>query len=136
MMSSCTSLIDPEALDITGLFSKCYTAFATQQSKMGGTVKAEVLEVLGMVARYFPAIAAERQESIVRWCLTTVETQLSAGKKQELSLVAGAIIGLDSCLYSFSESALTKVPTILRFIKTLVNVPEDLSRYAAPVGKC
>ncbi|KAG0205959.1 hypothetical protein BGX33_007637 [Mortierella sp. NVP41] len=134
MLSSCTSLIDPEALDINGLFSKCYTAYATQQSKMGGTVKAEVLEVLGMVARCFPTIAAERQESVIRWCLSTVETQLSAGGKQELSLVAGAIIGLDNCLYSFSESASSKVPTILRFIKTLVNVPEDLSRFAAPVA--
>ncbi|KAF9135211.1 hypothetical protein BGW39_004143 [Mortierella sp. 14UC] len=134
MLSSCTSLIDPEALDITGLFSKCYTAYATQQTKMGGTVKAEVLEVLGMVARYFPTIATERQESIIRWCLNTVETQLSAGGKQELTLVAGALIGLDNCLYSFSESASSKVPTIMRFVKTLVNVPEDLSRYAAPVA--
>ncbi|KAF9909938.1 hypothetical protein EC991_007741 [Linnemannia zychae] len=134
MLSSCTSLIDPEALDIAGLFSKCYTAYATQQTKMGGTVKAEVLEVLGMVARYFPTIATEHQESIVRWCLNTVETQLSAGGKQELSLVAGALIGLDNCLYNFSESASSKVPTIMRFVKTLVNVPEDLSRYAAPVA--
>jgi DNA-dependent protein kinase catalytic subunit len=134
MLSSCTSLIDPEALDIAGLFSKCYTAYATQQTKMGGTVKAEVLEVLGMVARYFPTIATERHESIIRWCLNTVETQLGAGGKQELTLVAGALIGLDNCLYSFSESASSKVSTIMRFIKTLVNVPEDLSRYAAPVG--
>ncbi|KAF9155537.1 hypothetical protein BG015_009513 [Linnemannia schmuckeri] len=135
ILSSYTSLIDPEALDITGLFTKCFTAYGTQQTKMGGTVKAEVLEVLGMVARYFPKIAAERLESIVRWCMSTVETQLSAGGKQELSLVAGAILGLDNCLYSLSsESAASKVPAIMRFVKTLVNVPEDLSRYAAPVA--
>ncbi|KAF9934906.1 hypothetical protein FBU30_010173 [Linnemannia zychae] len=134
MLSSCTSLIDPEALDIAGLFSKCYTAYATQQTKMGGTVKAEVLELLGLVARYFPTIAAERQESIIRWCMSTVESQLSTGGKQELSLIAGAIIGLDNCLFSFSESASSKVPAILQFIKILVNVPEDLSRFAAPVA--
>lgn len=128
-------MIDPEALDIAGLFLKCYTAYATQQTKMGGTVKAEVLEVLGMVARYFPTIAADRLEAVIRWCMTTVETQLSAGGKQELSLVAGAVIGLDNCLYSLSsEIAASKVPDIMKFVKTLVDVPEDLSRYAAPVG--
>ncbi|KAG0293742.1 hypothetical protein BGZ96_002384 [Linnemannia gamsii] len=135
ILSSFTSLIDPEALDIAGLFLKCYTAYATQQTKMGGTVKAEVLEVLGMVARYFPTIAADRLEAVVRWCMTTVETQLSAGGKQELSLVAGAVVGLDNCLYSLSsEIAASKVPDIMKFVKTLANVPEDLSRYAAPVA--
>ena len=37
LLSSCNSMIDPEALGIDGLFVKFFTAYATQQSKMVST---------------------------------------------------------------------------------------------------
>ncbi|KAF9116341.1 hypothetical protein BGX27_003334 [Mortierella sp. AM989] len=134
LLSSCNKMIDPEALDINGLFEKIYEAYGSQQSKMASTVKAEVLEVLGIIARYFPKVAERRQVMIVRWCLTTINDQLKPGAKQELILVAGALVGLDNCLYSFADKATKDVPAILQLIKTLVNVPEDLSRFATPVA--
>jgi len=71
---------------------------------------------------------------VMRWCLGTVQTQLQASK-QELSLIAGAVLGLDGCLYNFAEKVANDIPTILQLIKTLVNVPDDLSRFATPIGK-
>ncbi|KAF9184663.1 hypothetical protein BGZ51_003206 [Haplosporangium sp. Z 767] len=134
LLSSCNTLIDPDALEISGLFAKLFTAYATQQSKMASTVKAEVLEVLGIIARYYPKIAEERHTMIMRWCLSTVQEQLKPGAKHELSLVAGALIGLDNFLYGFAHAATKDVPTILQIVKTLVNVPEDLSRFATPIA--
>ncbi|KAF9360792.1 hypothetical protein BGX26_007743 [Mortierella sp. AD094] len=134
LLSSCNKMIDPEALDVNGLFEKLYEAYGSQQSKMASTVKAEVLEVLGIIARYFPKVAERRQAMLMRWCLTTITDQLRPGAKQELTLVAGALVGLDNCLYSFSDKATKDVPAILQLIKTLVNVPEDLSRFATPIA--
>ncbi|KAG0254733.1 hypothetical protein BG011_005543 [Mortierella polycephala] len=134
LLSSCNTLIDPDALEISGLFAKLFTAYATQQSKLASTVKAEVLEVLGIIARYYPKIAEERHTAIMRWCLSTVQEQLKPGAKQELSLVAGALVGLDNFLYGFAHAATKDVPTILQIVKTLVNVPEDLSRFATPIA--
>ncbi|KAG0369575.1 hypothetical protein BGZ54_009551 [Gamsiella multidivaricata] len=134
LLKSC--ITDPEALDISGLFDKLYDAYGTQQSKMASTVKAEVLEVLGLIARHFPTVAAKRvrETVLMRWCLTTIQDQLNRGSKQELTLMAGAVVGLDNCLYSFSDKAAKDIPTILQIIKTLVNVPEDLSRFATPIA--
>ncbi|KAF9937669.1 hypothetical protein BGZ67_001000 [Mortierella alpina] len=126
-------MIDPEALDISGLFEKLFTAYGTQQSKMASTVKAEVLEVLGVVSRHFPKVAEERCTVVLRWYLSAIQDQLKPGGKQELSLIAGAVGGLDSFLFSFADKASKDVPTILHIIKTLVNVPEDLTRFATPV---
>ncbi|KAF9954135.1 hypothetical protein BGZ65_004221, partial [Modicella reniformis] len=136
LLSSCTKMIDPEALDVNGLCEKLHNAYGTQQSKMASTVKAEVLEVLGLIARYFPNVSQrhERHTTLMRWCLTVIQDQLNRGAKQELSLIAGAVVGLDNCLYSFADKAAKDVPTILRHIRTLVNVPEDLSRFATPIG--
>ncbi|KAG0303333.1 hypothetical protein BGZ98_006787, partial [Dissophora globulifera] len=136
LLSSCAKMIDPEALDIDGLFGKLYDAYGTQQSKMASTVKAEVLEVLGIISRYFPKAAEKRERHtiLIRWCLTTIQEQLKRGAKQELSLVAGALLGLDNCLFSFEEVAAKDVPTILTLVQTLVNVPEDLSRFATPIA--
>jgi len=71
----------------------------------------------------------------MRWCINSVQDQLKPGAKQELALIAGAITGLDNCLYNFSEKAAKDVPVILQLVKTLVNVPEDISRFAAPIGE-
>ncbi|KAF9439193.1 hypothetical protein BGZ76_009365 [Entomortierella beljakovae] len=134
LLSSCNKMIDPEALEINGLFERLYEAYGSQQSKMASTVKAEVLEVLGIIARYYPKVAEKRHTMLIRWCLMTIQDQLKPGSKQELTLVAGALVGLDNCLFSFSEKAVKDVPTILQLIKTLVNVPEDLSRFATPIA--
>ncbi|KAF9585083.1 hypothetical protein BGW38_003973, partial [Lunasporangiospora selenospora] len=134
ILSSCSTMVDPELLDVSGLFVKLFTAYATQQSKMASTVKAEVLDVLGTIARYFPNAAEDRSSSLIRWCLTTVQEQLKPNAKQELNLIAGAIAGLDNCLYSFESKATKDVPTILQLIKTLVHVPEDLNRFATPIA--
>ena len=98
-------------------------------------VKAEVFEVLGIIARFFPNVAQERHSQVMRWCINSVQDQLKPGAKQELALIAGAITGLDNCLYNFSEKAAKDVPVILQLVKTLVNVPEDISRFAAPIGE-
>ncbi|KAF9965129.1 hypothetical protein BGZ70_005357 [Mortierella alpina] len=135
ILTSCNRMIDPEALDINGLFEKLFTAYGTQQSKMASTVKGEVLEVLGVVSRHFPKVAEERCAVVLRWYLSAIQDQLRPGGKQELSLVAGAVSGLDNFLYSFEHKANKDVPTILQIIKTLVNVPEDLARFATPVDR-
>ncbi|KAF8937820.1 hypothetical protein BGZ58_002088 [Dissophora ornata] len=103
---------------------------------MASTVKAEVLQVLGIIARYFPKAAEkrERHSILMRWCLTTIQEQLKRDAKQELTLVAGALVGLDNCLYSFEDAAAKDVPTIMQLIKMLVNVPDDLSRFATPIA--
>ncbi|KAG0234361.1 hypothetical protein BGX31_004586 [Mortierella sp. GBA43] len=136
LLSSSTRTIDPEALDVSGLFDKFFDAYGTQQSKMASTVKAEVLELLGLVGRHFPRVAERRDRHItlLRWCMSTIQEQLSRGTKQELTLIAGATVGLDNCLYSFADKVTKDVPTILRHVRTLVNVPEDLSRFATPIG--
>lgn len=170
LLSSCNKMIDPEALDIDGLYIKFFTSYATQQSKMASTgkrssncmlanvglvmsksflsrklssflflflviVKAEVLEVLGIISRVFPSVAQERHPQVMRWCINIIQDQLKAGSKQELLLIAGAANGLDNCLYNFSEKAAKDVPVILQIVKTLVNVPEDIHRFAAPIGE-
>ncbi|KAF9955057.1 hypothetical protein BGZ72_004086 [Mortierella alpina] len=135
ILTSCNKMIDPEALDISGLFEKLFTAYGTQQSKMASTVKAEVLEVLGVVSRHFPKVAEERCTVVLRWYLSVIQDQLKPGGKQELSLIAGAVGGLDNYLYSFADKAIKDVPLVLQIIKTLVNVPEDLSRFATPVDR-
>ncbi|CAO3567705.1 unnamed protein product [Mortierella alpina] len=134
ILTSCNRMIDPEALDINGLFEKLFTAYGTQQSKMASTVKGEVLEVLGVVSRHFPKVAEERSAVVLRWYLSAIQDQLRPGGKQELSLIAGAVSGLDNFLYSFEHKASKDVPTMLQIIKTLVNVPEDLARFATPVA--
>ncbi|KAG0050163.1 hypothetical protein BGZ83_005055 [Gryganskiella cystojenkinii] len=133
ILASCNTLIDPEALEIGALFKKVSECYLSQQSKMVATVKAEVLEVLGLIARFYPKIAPEKYPMVIRWCLGTVQTQLQSSK-QELTLIAGAILGLDGCLYNFAEKVANDVPTILQLIKTLVNVPDDLSRFATPIA--
>ncbi|KAF9205542.1 hypothetical protein BGZ49_003876 [Haplosporangium sp. Z 27] len=127
-------MIDPDSLDVNGLFERLYDAYGSQQSKMAPIVKAEVLEVLGIIARYFPEVAERRQIMLIHWCISTITDQLKPGIKQTLKLIAGALLGLDNCLYSFSEKAEQDVPLILQIIKKLVNVPEDLSQYATPIA--
>lgn len=136
LLSSCTKMIDPDTLDITGLFDKLFEAYGTQQSKMASTVKAEVLELLGLIGKHFPKVVEKRERhvTLLRWCLNTIQDQLNRGTKQELTLVAGAVVALDNCLYSFADKVAKDVPTILRHIRILVNVPEDLSRFATPIG--
>ncbi|KAF9360313.1 hypothetical protein BGX34_007846, partial [Mortierella sp. NVP85] len=136
LLTSCTKMIDPDSLDINGLFDKLFEAYGTQQSKMASTVKAEVLELLGLIGKHFPKAVEKRERhvTLLRWCLNTIQDQLGRGAKQELTLIAGAVVALDSCLYSFADKVTKDVPTILRHIRTLVNVPEDLSRFATPIA--
>lgn len=71
----------------------------------------------------------------MRWCLTVGQDQLKPGAKVDMSHLAGALIGLDNCLYSFSDKITRDIPLLLQLIKKLVNVPDDMSRYAVPIGK-
>lgn len=71
----------------------------------------------------------------MRWYLTIGQDQMKPGAKIDMSLMAGALIGLDNCLYGFSDKVTRDIPLLLELIKKLVNVPDDLSRYAVPIGK-
>ncbi|KAF9970692.1 hypothetical protein BGZ73_006560 [Actinomortierella ambigua] len=131
------SKLDRDALDVRGLFDRLFSAYHTQQSKLGSTVKAAILEVIGVIVHYFPDIdlVQNRQSQLFRWFLATIQGQMKAGAKQELVLLAGALSGLDQFLFSFANKASKRDhQAILEEIKKIVNVPEDLSRLAAPVA--
>ncbi|KAF9390467.1 hypothetical protein CPB97_009177 [Podila verticillata] len=134
LLPTCYKVIDPLALDISTLFTKLYTVYATQQSKTASTVKAEILELMGIIARYYPKCMEDRSTTLMRWYLTIGQDQMKPGAKIDMSLMAGALIGLDSCLYSFSDKVTRDIPLLLELIKKLVNVPDDLSRYAVPIA--
>ncbi|KAF8935223.1 hypothetical protein BGZ52_000691 [Haplosporangium bisporale] len=134
LLPTCYKVIDPLALDISTLFTKLYTVYATQQSKTASTVKAEILELMGIIARYYPKCMEDRSMTLMRWYLTIGQDQMKPGAKIDMSLMAGALIGLDNCLYSFSDKVTRDIPLLLELIKKLVNVPDDLSRYAVPIA--
>ncbi|KAG0357941.1 hypothetical protein BG005_002930 [Podila minutissima] len=134
LLPTCCKVIDPLALDINTLFTKLYTVYATQQAKTGSTVKAEILELMGIIARYYPKSMEDRSATLMRWCLTVGQDQLKPGAKVDMSHLAGALIGLDNCLYSFSDKITRDIPLLLQLVKKLVNVPDDMSRYAVPIA--
>ncbi|KAF9421804.1 hypothetical protein BGZ94_008743, partial [Podila epigama] len=134
LLPSSQKTIDPSVLDIQGLFAKLYTVYATQQTKTASTVKAEILELMGIIARYYPTVAEERSSTLLRWCITVIQDQLKPGSKYEMSLVAGALLGLDNTLFSFSNKVERDIRTILDLVMKLINIPEDLSRFATPVA--
>ncbi|KAG0227795.1 hypothetical protein BGW42_002714 [Actinomortierella wolfii] len=137
ILTSYSSTLDRDALDIRGIFDRLFSVYTTQQSKLGSTVKAVILEVLGIIAHYFSDIdiVQSRQPQLFRWYLATIQGQMKAGAKQELVLLAGALSGLDHLMFSFSDRTTKRdQQAILEEIKKIVNVPEDLSRLAAPVA--
>ncbi|KAI9317521.1 hypothetical protein BX666DRAFT_1633731 [Dichotomocladium elegans] len=138
MVDTGRSKLEPNEFDIQQLYDQFSRSFTLAVSKTPMSTKGCILEFLGTVAKLYPEIAdAPRVMQLQRWCLTTLENQLFVEGQADNSIVAGAISSLDGLVCS-PHSTMTpdskEIGTLYKVIKRLMDLPENLSRYAAPLA--
>lgn len=93
-------------LNVEDRFTREFTLAVT---KTPATVKGRILELLGMIVRYYPEHAVDegKVKTLQRWCLDTLDNQLFQQPKVDNSLVAGALRGLTSMASSRKYRVIT-----------------------------
>ncbi|CAO3672189.1 unnamed protein product [Umbelopsis ramanniana] len=138
------SLIDPAnkvdvtELDLRQIVSKFSTDFTMSSATVKPAVKGQILHLLGGIARYQPSVLNDGNiKSFLRWSITTVTHQLFQEKNADTSLITGAVRGLDNYLFQFYniiQQNPNDIDSLYRCVKSLLEVPEELLRYSAPLA--
>ncbi|KAJ3289778.1 hypothetical protein HK104_007244 [Borealophlyctis nickersoniae] len=128
---------DPERLEIGKLFKIYFDTYIQQLSKLTASVKACILDLLGMIARFYPKHVDARQRSqLQRFYIQNLETLFNVrGKEIDLTLVAGTMKGLNHFMFTFSpgDKAVGKdLALIFKCIKHVIQPTGDLTRYEVP----
>ncbi|RNA36044.1 DNA-dependent kinase catalytic subunit-like [Brachionus plicatilis] len=112
-----------------------YFLSLANQSKLSSSIKANILSILGRICWYHPEVISSKSNKCLELFLTTLKNEINAKfRKSDLSLIAGALDGLNSYLNNFSVSETSDhLRAVFNFIKlSLLSSSEDLSRYAVP----
>jgi len=81
-----------------------FEEFIHHEAKFPSTVKANILQLLGMIAQHYPSIVSMDAEQLIRIFVRVADYELfQTKKKPELLLVSGALKGLNSFLFSFGD---------------------------------
>ena len=81
-----------------------FEEFQYSESKLSSSVKASLLQLLGLIAQYYPTTVAKDVEQLIKILVRVVDHELfQTKKKPELTLAAGGIKSLDSILFSFGD---------------------------------
>ncbi|KAF7728428.1 hypothetical protein EC973_006106 [Apophysomyces ossiformis] len=132
------SHLNVKPADVEDIYKKYSRQFTLATTKVPDTVKARILELLGVIAKYHPDLIDEqRSQTYIRWCISTLEQQLLHQQKANNAIVAGAFNGFTAfayCKNSTMASASVESDKLYRVVNIVFHIPEDLSRFAAPMG--
>ncbi|KAI8354648.1 hypothetical protein BD560DRAFT_455990 [Blakeslea trispora] len=100
------------------------------------TVRAKILELLGMIAKYHQGIVPESKLlTLKRWCFDSVIHQVSNQSKNEGegNMISGALVCINSLLHrsSFESEELAQ---LLQIIIKVLYAYKEASRFAAPLS--
>ncbi|RUP50947.1 hypothetical protein BC936DRAFT_136979 [Jimgerdemannia flammicorona] len=135
LLDTCAHNLDADKLDVKNLFEKYFKDYATMQSKLSAGVKSSILQLLGIITRYYSQYTSALAAQLLRFFVTTMEHQLFKAKNADAFILAGAFRGLDSFLFSERkklEASMKDLRTVYSCIKIVIDLPEDLVRYDVP----
>ncbi|KAI8803069.1 hypothetical protein BJ742DRAFT_830454 [Cladochytrium replicatum] len=127
-------ILDPEKLNVRSLFNSLFDDYLTTSSKYSSTVKASLLDLMGIICRRFSEeVDSQRRTRLMGILVKELGIQLNSSKGPELSLLAGVMKALDSLLFALAkEEAQPHLKNIFRAAVYVVQPMQDVSRYDLP----
>ncbi len=106
-------------------------------SKLSSSLKANILVTLGLVCRYHPLEIATYSKKCLSLFISTLKAEMTSKfRKPDYNVIAGALEGLNNCLYNFAQSAEEshqEAFAIFDYTKqALLTNTDDITRYAMP----
>ncbi|XP_033751348.1 DNA-dependent protein kinase catalytic subunit-like [Pecten maximus] len=122
-------------LNIPKLIEKFFMEL-TKGSKVSSTVKENIFVLLGVVAEVYPEHMTSYAERFIGLCVTSLKAEMTAkSRKAELSIIAGSLSGLTSCLVNFTQSAEERSQQsydIFKYARMAIDPKVDYTRYQVP----
>lgn len=110
--------------------------FTQQRTPMG--VKAKIVQLLGVIARYYPSVVDEAQlKKIKRWCMDNITAQVNGSVKLEANAISGYMDCMNSILYrseTIIKAQSDDSDKILSSIHKILVIYQGQGRYAAPIS--
>jgi hypothetical protein len=110
--------------------------FTLQRTATG--LKAKIIQLLGIIARYYPAVVDETQvKKLKRWCMDSVTAQLNGSAKIEGNVISGYMDCMNSILFRDENAVETQSDEsdkILNAIYKVLVAFQGQSRYFAPIS--
>ncbi|KAI8352478.1 hypothetical protein EDC96DRAFT_546617 [Choanephora cucurbitarum] len=125
---------DTTDFDLSTIYEVFSSHYITE--KKSTTVKAKILELLGMMAQYHTQIVSEAKRSTLkRWCFDSVLHQVSnqAKTEGEGNIISGSLTCLNSLLHRFSFES-EEIAQLLQVIIKVLYAFRETSRFAAPLS--
>jgi hypothetical protein len=102
-------------------------------SSLPQSVKGRVLELLGMIAKHYPEIAAPQINAIKRWSLASLEEHLVDQKAVSFELAASSLKTFNLILSSpelVIDPDSAEGERLYKGVVTSLDIPKNLPRYA------
>ncbi|XP_069123844.1 DNA-dependent protein kinase catalytic subunit-like [Argopecten irradians] len=106
------------------------------KGKVTSTVKESIFVLLGVVAEVYPEHMTSYSERFIGLCVSSLKAEMTAKtRKAELSIIAGSLSGLTSCLVNFTQSADERSQQsyeIFKYARMAIDPKVDYTRYHVP----
>lgn len=125
-------------LEISLLSSRLLDKLQTQASKHSGTVKGQVLHVLGIMSETFPVEFTGRDATLLQVYMSFLRANMQGSRKPDMPVIVGCLRGLLCFLVHFTQpyeaasSTSTRAKEIFQFVSKAITLPADLKRFEIP----
>ncbi|XP_064600499.1 DNA-dependent protein kinase catalytic subunit-like [Liolophura sinensis] len=125
-----------EELKIQKLIEKFFFELSKSASKLTSTVKQGIYILLGVIAEVYPEYMVKYADRLTGLYVNAIKTEMTTkARKAELTVIAGCLEGLASCLVNFTQSAeegAKHAYEIFRFSRSAIDPELDVTRYSMP----
>lgn len=131
MLNKRISRLDTSVMNISGIYTRIAPMYTSTSTKVTPTVKGKVVELLGTITRFYPAIVNE-PSTLERWCLNSLDYVVFK-KPKDIAIVPGVINCLNSLLFCnirLIEPESEESGRLFRVLLELFRLPSDVTRYA------
>ena len=125
--------LSPEDIDFKAIFTRLSDIYVHRNSQNSASLKGAILKTLGYISRYNAANLCQSQlEDFYRYIISCLKTQ-SLNSTSNLSLVSGALHGLNNLLYT-NISICDDIELLFGIIHKVIRPTDELVRYELPKG--
>ncbi|KAI9025751.1 hypothetical protein CLU79DRAFT_698900, partial [Phycomyces nitens] len=128
--------LDISVLDCKDLYEHFAKEFTLSDSRVPLSTKGAIIILLGQISRFCPdATDKEKAQEYLGWCIYDLDHQLFqqdiANNQYVADVLKGLTFFISSPLYPSVSDFLDK-EKLYKAVLALLNMPQDLSRYASP----
>ncbi|RKO91256.1 hypothetical protein BDK51DRAFT_31104, partial [Blyttiomyces helicus] len=122
-----------DKVEVDKLFRTYIKGYREQVTSLSSSVKANIFELLGLIARNYPLKVKDGSAELLRYYMSALRDLFAVrGKDPDLPFVAGALNGLNHLLFTGHKFDQKDLELIYKTIRHVVKPTDELSRYNVP----